>query len=131
MAKVLLLNVVGLTQRHLDHAPRLKAVGAAAPLAPPLPAVTSTCEATLLTGLAPSGHGVVANGWYHRDLNEIWFWRHSNRLVAGRKLWDDVDGTTAVLFWRFNMATRAGVSVAERPAYPADGRKIPDLYTNP
>ena len=131
MANVLLLNVVGLTRRHLEHAPRLSALGAAASVTPPLPAVTSTCEATLLTGTAPSEHGVVANGWFYRDLNEVWFWRHSNQLMAGRKIWEDVAGDTAVLFWRFNMATSAPISVAERPAYPADGRKIPDLYTQP
>jgi predicted AlkP superfamily pyrophosphatase or phosphodiesterase len=131
VAKVLFLDVVGLTPRLLEHAPRLKALGPPAPLLPPLPAVTCTCEATMLTGLPPSGHGVVANGWYFRELNDIWFWRHSNRLMQGRKVWEDIDGRTAVLFWRFNMATSAPISVAERPAYPADGRKIPDLYTNP
>ncbi len=131
MANVLLLNVVGLTRRHLEHAPRLRGLGAAASLTPPLPAVTSTCEATFLTGASPRDHGIVANGWYFRDLNEVWFWRPSNRLMAGRKIWEDVDGDTAVLFWRFNMATEAAISVAERPAYPADGRKIPDLYTQP
>ncbi|MEM8883514.1 MAG: nucleotide pyrophosphatase/phosphodiesterase family protein [Planctomycetota bacterium] len=129
--RVLVLNVVGLTPRLLQHAPRLRALGPPAPLTPPLPAVTSTCEATMLTGLPPSEHGVVANGWYHRDLNEVWFWRHSNRLMQGEKVWQAFDGRSAVLFWRFNMAIDAAVTVAERPAYPADGRKIPDLYTQP
>jgi predicted AlkP superfamily pyrophosphatase or phosphodiesterase len=129
--KVIVLNVVGLTPALLRHAPRLAALGPPAPLTPPLPAVTSTCEATMLTGLPPSEHGIVANGWYHRDLNEVWFWRPSNQLVAGEKVWQAHTGRTAVLFWRFNMATDAAVSVAERPAYPADGRKIPDLYTQP
>ncbi len=130
-SKVLFLNAVGLTPDLLQHAPRLGRLGPPAILTPPLPAVTSTCEATILTGLPPSEHGVVANGWYFRELNEIWFWRHSNRLMAGRKIWEEIPGKTAVLFWRFNMATGAPISVAERPAYPADGRKIPDLHTNP
>ena len=81
MRKVVVLNVVGLTPRLLEHAPRLRALGPPAPLTPPLPAVTCTCEATMLTGLAPNGHGVVANGWYFRELNEVWFWRPSNQLV--------------------------------------------------
>ena len=33
-----------------------------------LPAVTCTAQATLLTGLLPRDHGIVANGWYFRDL---------------------------------------------------------------
>jgi predicted AlkP superfamily pyrophosphatase or phosphodiesterase len=129
--KVLVLNVVGLTPALLRHAPRLASLGPPAPLTPPLPAVTSTCEATMLTGLPPEEHGIVANGWYHRDVNEVRFWLPSNQLVAGEKVWQAHAGRTAVLFWRFNMATDAAISVAERPAYPADGRKIPDLYTQP
>ncbi|MGH7163301.1 MAG: alkaline phosphatase family protein, partial [Planctomycetota bacterium] len=64
-------------------------------------------------------------------LNEVLFWRQSNRLVRGRKVWEAVDGPTAVLFWWFNMATSAEITVTPRPAYPADGRKIPDVYTTP
>jgi predicted AlkP superfamily pyrophosphatase or phosphodiesterase len=129
--KVVLLNVVGLTPRLLKHAPRLAALGAVAPLTPPLPAVTSTCEASMITGLTPRDHGIVANGWFWRDLNEVWFWRPSNQLVSGERIWDAHEGTTAVLFWRFNMATSAAISVAERPGYAADGRKLPDIYTQP
>jgi predicted AlkP superfamily pyrophosphatase or phosphodiesterase len=129
VGKVLVLNVVGLTPRLLEHAPRLRELGAPAPLTPPLPAVTSTSQATMVTGLTPRDHGIVANGWYHRELNEIWFWRQSNRLVRGARVWE---GTySAVLFWWFNMATSADVSITPRPAYPADGRKLADVYSDP
>jgi len=125
------LNVVGLTADLLQHAPRLAALGPAAPLTPPLPAVTSTCEATMVTGTLPRDHGIVANGWYWRDLNQVMFWNPSNQLVTGERIWDAHPGTSAVLFWRFGMASGATISVAERPAYPADGRKIPDVYSSP
>jgi len=131
VAKVCVLNVVGLTPALLAHAPRLAALGPPAPLDPPLPAVTCTSQATMLTGLAPRDHGVVGNGWYFRDLNEVLFWRQSNRLVEGRKVWEELPGRTAVLFWWFNMATTAAVSVTPRPAYFADGRKLPDVYADP
>jgi predicted AlkP superfamily pyrophosphatase or phosphodiesterase len=132
VAKLLVLNVVGLTPRLLQHAPRLRALGPPAPLTPPLPAVTCTCQATMLTGLPPDGHGIVGNGWYFRDLNEIWFWRQSHRLMHGPRVWDEVGAeSTAVLFWWFNMASPAGVALTPRPAYPADGRKLPDVYSTP
>jgi len=83
----------------------------------------------MFTGLAPREHGVVANGWYFRELNEILFWRQSNRLVAGPRLWEG--RRSAVLFWWFNMATTAEVTLTPRPAYPADGRKLPDVYSTP
>ena len=50
--------------------------------------MTCTAQSTLVTGLMPSGHGAVANGWYFRDLSEVWLWRQSNRLVAGEKIWE-------------------------------------------
>ena len=131
MAKVLVLDVVGLTPALLKHAPRLSALGPPAPLTPPLPAVTCTSQATMLTGLSPEEHGIVGNGWYFRDLNEVLFWRQSNRLVQGRKVWEEFRGRTANLFWWFNMATTAAISVTPRPAYFADGRKLQDVYSDP
>jgi predicted AlkP superfamily pyrophosphatase or phosphodiesterase len=133
---LLVLDVVGLTPKLLAHAPRLRAIGPATPLTPPLPAVTCTSQATFLTGLPPSGHGVVGNGWYFRDLAEVLFWRQSNRLVDGEKLYEtlrarDPSATSAKLFWWFNMYAAADLSVTPRPAYPADGRKLPDVYTEP
>ncbi len=126
-----MLNVVGLTPALLKHAPRLSALGPPAPLTPPLPAVTCTSQATMLTGLEPRDHGIVGNGWYFRDLNEVLFWRQSNRLVQGRKVWEEFRGKTANLFWWFNMATSAAISVTPRPAYFADGKKAPDVYSDP
>jgi predicted AlkP superfamily pyrophosphatase or phosphodiesterase len=90
----------------------------------------------MLTGLDPSGHGIVGNGWYFRDLGEVFLWRQSNRLVAGEKVWEaarrrDPAFTCANLFWWYAMHTSADISVTPRPIYLADGRKIPDCYATP
>jgi len=121
---------------HTPHLARLAARGASRPLRTVLPAVTCSAQATLLTGLAPSGHGIVANGWYFRDLSEVWLWRQSNRLVAGEKIWEagrrrDPAFTCAKMFWWYNMYSSADWSATPRPMYPADGRKIPDHYAHP
>jgi predicted AlkP superfamily pyrophosphatase or phosphodiesterase len=137
--KVLVLDVVGLTLDLLPHAPRLAALareGFAAPMDGVLPAVTCTAQATFLTGALPRSHGIVGNGWYFRDLAEVWLWRQSNRLVQGRQLWDelaelDPPVTTANLFGWFNLHSAATWSVTPRPHYPADGRKVPDVYAAP
>jgi predicted AlkP superfamily pyrophosphatase or phosphodiesterase len=39
--------------------------------------------------------------------------------------------TCAKLFWWYNMYSSADWSVTPRPTYPADGRKIPGIYTQP
>ncbi len=58
------------------------------PLTTVLPAVTTTVQSTFVTGALPRDHGIVGNGWYFRDLAEVWLWRQSNRLVHGEKLWE-------------------------------------------
>jgi hypothetical protein len=37
---------------------------------------------------ATTGHGIVGNGWYFRDLGEIFLWRQHNKLVQGEKVWE-------------------------------------------
>ncbi len=134
------LNVVGLTPNLLgDATPHLHALartGGVRPLKTILPAVTCSVQSTFTTGLLPRGHGCVANGWYFRDLSEVWLWRQSNHLVSGEKIWEAAsrrrpEFTCAKLFWWYNMYSSATYSVTPRPLYPADGRKIPDIYTTP
>ncbi len=139
MRQTLVLDVVGLTPALLAHAPNLAALSAAGglrPLTTVLPAVTTTVQSTFVTGLLPRDHGIVGNGWYFRDLAEVWLWRQSNRLVEGEKLWEaakrrDPAFTCAKLFWWYNMYATADYTVTPRPMYPADGRKLPDIYTQP
>jgi predicted AlkP superfamily pyrophosphatase or phosphodiesterase len=139
MRKTVVMNVVGLTQALLAHAPQLRAWAQTAALArirPAFPAVTCTAQADYLTGTRPNAHGIVANGWYLRDECEVRFWRQSNKLVAGRKIWEaararDTGFTCANVFWWFNMYSTVDYSVTPRPMYPADGRKLPDVYTAP
>jgi len=122
-----------------DDTPNLQALarsGFQASVRPVLPAVTCSCQSTLLTGLRPRDHGIVGNGWYFRELSEVLFWKQSNRLVAGTKLWEtgrqrDQDFRCATMFWWYNMYSSADYSVTPRPIYPADGRKIPSFYANP
>jgi predicted AlkP superfamily pyrophosphatase or phosphodiesterase len=139
MTPTLVLNVVGLTPALLAHAPYLQALarqGGMRPLTTVLPAVTTTVQSSMLTGLLPRDHGIVANGWYFRDLSEIWLWRQSNRLVAGEKVWEaarkrDPSFTCAKLFWWYNMYAQVDWAITPRPMYLADGRKLPDIHTHP
>jgi predicted AlkP superfamily pyrophosphatase or phosphodiesterase len=133
------LNVVGLTSGLLKTMPRLSAWARKsnqATIEPLLPAVTCSMQATYLTGTAPSEHGIVGNGWYFKDECEVKFWRQSNRLVQKSKIWEiakaaDPGFTCANLFWWYNMYSSVDVAVTPRPMYPADGRKLPDIYTHP
>jgi len=136
----LVLNVVGLTPALIgEHTPALRAFRdayALRPLRTILPAVTCSVQSTFVTGKLPREHGIVGNGWYFRELSQVWLWRQSNQLVSGDKLWDEAKRrdpafTSAKLFWWYNMYSSADISVTPRPMYTADGRKLPDVYTEP
>jgi predicted AlkP superfamily pyrophosphatase or phosphodiesterase len=140
MRRTAVINVVGLTDALIgEHTPRIRdfaARGEKASIEPAFPAVTCTAQSTYLTGTTPHVHGIVGNGWYNRELAEVQFWKQSNHLVHGRKLWEelrerDPKFTCAKLFWWFNMYSSADYSITPRPMYPADGRKVFDIYTNP
>ncbi|MBL8752091.1 MAG: alkaline phosphatase family protein, partial [Planctomycetes bacterium] len=137
--KLLVAIAVGLRPKDLAHAPVLRGLGQhgfTAPLETVFPAVTCTVQASFLTGLSPSGHGAVGNGWYFRDLAQVMLWRQQNQLVRGEKLYETAAqrfGTrTAKLFWWWNMyAPNVAWSVTPRPEYHANGLKKPGLYSEP
>ena len=138
MHRTAVLNVVGLTPRLIgEQTPALAAFAAQqATIGSVLPAVTCSVQATYLTGKLPRDHGIVANGWYFRDLDEVWLWRQSNRLIQSPKIWDrarqrDPGFTCANIFWWYAMATTADITLTPRPLYLQDGVKLPDCYSDP
>lgn len=139
MKRTAVLDVVGLTTPLIERMPRLREFARGRELrtiVPAFPAVTCTAQSTYLTGLTPAGHGIAGNGWYDRDLAEVHFWKQSNHLVRGRKLWEEMRAqvpgfTCAQLFWWYNMYSSADYTITPRPMYPADGRKLFDIYTAP
>jgi predicted AlkP superfamily pyrophosphatase or phosphodiesterase len=141
MKKTVVLNVVGLTQGliHEKNTPFLSKWSKEAKINsinPVLPAVTCATQATYVTGKMPNEHGIVGNGWYFKDECEIKFWKQSNKLIQGEKIWDvarklDPTFTCSNMFWWYNMYSTADYSVTPRPNYLADGRKTPDCYSHP
>ncbi len=138
-APLLVLDVVGLTPRLLEHMPRLRRLGRegfTARLDPVLPALTCPAQATMLTGVGPSRHGIVGNGWYFRDLGEVLLWRQHARLVGAEPVWETARRArpglrVANVCWWYAMGATTDFTVTPRPVYHADGRKAPDCYTDP
>ena len=125
MPRVCIINVVGLTPKLIKHAPRISSLAQPRPWTSPLPAVTCTSQATMLTGLSPKQHGIVGNGWYYRDTGEIRFWQQSNTLVQGEKFYQGVE--TAKMFWWFNQSAPVRYSATPKPHYGCDGSKAFDI----
>lgn len=140
MKKTVVIDVVGLSKSVIgEHTPFLKKYVAErniTTIEPVLPAVTTSVQSTYLTGKWPTETGIVGNGWFDREDSEVKFWKQSNKLVKGEKIWDkakkqDPAFTSANMFWWYNMYSTADFSVTPRPQYLADGRKMPDCYSQP
>ncbi len=139
MHKTVVIDVVGLTPALIKSMPFVAEWSAQAKITsitPVLPAVTCSAQATYLTGKYPDEHGIVGNGWYFEEEAEVKFWRQSNKLVQAEKIWErakklDSTFTCANMFWWYNMYSSVDYSVTPRPQYLADGRKMPDCYSQP
>ncbi|WP_158855935.1 alkaline phosphatase family protein [Lunatibacter salilacus] len=140
MKKTVVLDVVALSARLVGtDTPFLSdwiSKGTQAAIKPVLPAVTCSSQSVYLTGKRPSENGIVGNGWYFRDECEVKFWRQSNKLVQGSKVWDELKAkdssfTCANMFWWYNMYSSVDYAVTPRPLYPSDGRKLPDVHSQP
>lgn len=138
--RTLVINVVGLSPRLIgNQTPAILALsqrGGIAGVVPSVPAVTASVQATYLTGTWPDEHGIVGNGWFDRDNAEVRFWRQADALVRRPRVWDilrqhDPSATTANCFWWNAMYSSADLTLTPRPMYPADGRKLPDVWTHP
>lgn len=140
MKKTAVIDIVALSSRLIgEHTPFLKKwieKRQKTFIQPVLPAVTCSSQSVYLTGKWPEENGIVGNGWYFRDECEIKFWRQSNHLVQAPKIWDklknqDPNFTCANMFWWYNMYSTVDYAVTPRPLYPADGRKLPDIHSQP
>ena len=134
MNRVAVLNVVGLTKAVLKHMPRFQRWAESREVVsfkPAFPAVTCTAQSSYLTGKPVGEHGIVGNGWYDREEAQVKFWKQSNHLVKGEKVWEGLEHSCAKMFWWYNMYSSADFSATPRPLYPADGRKVFDIHTEP
>ncbi len=135
----ILLDVVGLEQKHLDsglvpNIAKITQSGEAAKLEPTFPAVTSTVQASILSGKYPREHGIIANGLYDRSTYSVTFWEQPSSLVRAQRLWDTIkqknSKKTAVLFWQNTMYANSDIVVTPRPIH-LDDKLVMWCYSKP
>lgn len=93
-------------------------------------------QATFTTGVTPDRHGVVADGWYLRDVGDVRVGMTAASVVAGEKIWEAAARrapgvTCANLFWPHNVNGSATYAVAPHAVQRADGGVVPTLYGEP
>ena len=128
---VILLDIVGLEINHLEsgdlipNISKIASTGEYCRMEPVFPALTSTVQASILSGKYPNEHGIICNGLYDRLKYEVSFWEQASSLVQAERIWDLMkkripDSRTAVLFGQHSMYSNADFVVTPRPLHMAD-----------
>lgn len=138
-ANAVLLSIPGLRAKDLASMPRLSALtaaGATVPLSASFPAVTCPVQATLTTGVLPDTHGVVANGFFWREKEEVEMWTAWNDAVQAPQIWDrlhDHDPALTSAAWFPMLIKGAGADYICTPApiHNPDGSESLWCYTKP
>src|SRR5919109_1499750 len=135
----ILVDVVGLEEKQLDsgllpNVAKIAENGEIAKLEPTFPAVTSTVQASILSGKYPREHGIISNGLYDRNTYNVSFWEQSSSLVQSQRIWDTVRKNngikTAVLFWQNTMYANSDIVVTPRPIH-LDDKMVMWCYSKP
>ncbi len=139
MPHVIFLSIPGLRSADLASMPnltRLMAAGDRATLTPSFPAVTWPVQANMLTGKLPREHGVIANGFYWRDKQEVEMWTAWNDKITAPQIWDllhkkDPKLTSAVWFPMLSKGCGADYICMPAPIHNPDGSESLWCYTKP
>ena len=136
---LILLTIPGLRERDLAAMPKLRELtrrGEQAALTPSFPAVTCPVQANMTTGKLPDQHGVVANGFYWRDKQQVEMWTAWNDCILSPQIWDilaqhDEQLKTAVWFPLHSKGCNADLVCTPAPIHNPDGSESLWCYTRP
>lgn len=110
--------------------------GASCTLVPTFPCVTSPVQASMLTGLSPREHGVIANGFYYADRGEVKFWVGDHQVIEQptfitRLVRQRPDLTSAAWCAQNIKGADATYIVTPAPIHGPDGTTKPWCYSKP
>ncbi len=135
--RVVLLSIPGLRPQDVDAMPNLSRLAVdRTSLGPSFPCVTCPVQANMTTGVLPSEHGVIANGFYYRDKQEVEMWTAWNDCILAPQIWDTLHekrpGTTsAVWFPMHSKGAGADYICTPAPIHNPDGSESLWCYTRP
>jgi predicted AlkP superfamily pyrophosphatase or phosphodiesterase len=136
---VVLLSVPGLRDKDVASMPnlsRLTASGDRAPLVPSFPCVTCPVQVNMTTGKLPRQHGVIGNGFYWREKQQVEMWTAWNDVIQTPQIWDilhqhDSEITSAVWFPLLSKGCGADYICTPAPIHNPDGSESLWCYTQP
>ena len=136
---VVLLSIPSLRAKDVEAMPNLHGLTAAgdrADLVPSFPCVTCPVQVNMTTGKTPAQHGVVANGFYWRDKQQVEMWTAWNDAIQAPQIWDILHQHHSEIrsaIWFPMLAKGAGADYICTPApiHNPDGSESLWCYTQP
>ncbi|MBU4270878.1 MAG: alkaline phosphatase family protein [Planctomycetes bacterium] len=136
---VILLSVPALREKDVAAMPKLRelmAGGGIAELTPGFPCVTCPVQANMTTGKGPAEHGVVANGFYHRDKRRVEMWTAPNDFLEQPQIWNLLahhgrGPSCAVWFPLHGKGCEADYVCTPAPIHNPDGSESLWCYSRP
>jgi len=98
------------------------------------PAVTCVAQASLRTGLSPTEHGMISNGWWSETLKKPLFWEQSAALVKGPRIWAERRAkgeTVGLFFFQQSLGEEADLILSPAPIHKHGGGMMMSCYTKP
>ena len=136
-SSVFLLSVPGLRPNDIKSMENLQAVaekGERANLIPSFPCVTWPVQSNMVCGSQPQDHGVVANGFFWRDSQEVEMWTAWNEKIQQPQVWDLLaqrGKQSAVWFPMLSKGCSAQNVCMPAPVHNPDGTESLWCYTKP
>ncbi len=137
---VVLLSIPGLRSRDLGTLPRLLELskkGVSQPLRPTAVPLACPAQASLITGVRPDQHGIVADALYSRDHGVIETWpQWTSSRIAAAPLWEtlrksDPKLTSAAWFPLVSRGLSADFICTPAPGPHAEQSGTPSCFTTP
>ncbi len=134
-----LVSIPGLRAQDIAQMPtlsRMAGMGSQVPLVPSFPPVTCPVQISMSTGVDPSEHGVIANGFYWRDKHQVEMWTAWNEVIEAPRIWDRLrehndELTSAVWFPLLTKGTTSDYACTFAPIHNPDGSESLWCYTKP
>jgi predicted AlkP superfamily pyrophosphatase or phosphodiesterase len=136
---LILLSIPGLRSQDVSSMPNLRqlmAGGEATTMVPSFPCVTWPVQTNIVTGQPPSRHGVIANGFYWREEQQVEMWTAWNEKIQAPQIWDvlherGADLTSAVWFPMLSKGSNADFVCMPAPVHNPDGSESLWCYSKP
>jgi predicted AlkP superfamily pyrophosphatase or phosphodiesterase len=136
---VVLLSIPGLRERDVTVMRNLRTVmmgGEIADLTPSFPCVTCPVQAAMTTGRPASEHGVVANGFYWPQRQQVEMWTSPADCIDRPQIWNHLaqqpePRSSAVWFPLHSKKCQADYVCTPAPIHNPDGTESLWCYTRP